>query len=71
MDRLVTILAAIAAPGLALLVDIQAISPTVSLDVGSIIAAAVGSYHGGKVVQKRSTTPRHIAAPAAPAPPVP
>ena len=66
MDRIVTILAAVSSPVLGLLVDINVISSTVSLDLGGIIATAVAAYHGGKAVQRRSAPPAH-AAPAAPA----
>lgn len=54
VDRLVTIAAAIATPALGLLVDQHVISAALSLDIGGIVATAVGSYHGGRAVQKRS-----------------
>lgn len=55
VDRLVTIAAALATPILGLLVDQHVISAALSLDIGSIVATAVASYHGGKAVQKRTS----------------
>lgn len=55
MDRVVTFIAAISAPLLTLLVDQHVVTALAATDIGAIVAAAVGSYHGGKVVQKRST----------------
>lgn len=60
VDKAVTVLAAIATPVLGLLVDQHVITPLTSLDIGSILAAAVGAYHGGKVVQKRSEAPSPV-----------
>lgn len=53
-DKIITILAAVSTPALGLLVDQHVITALTSLDIGSIIAAAVASYHGGKAVGQRA-----------------
>lgn len=54
VDRLVTVAAAVATPVVALLIDTHEISAAVGVDVGAIVAAAVGAYHGGALVQRRA-----------------
>lgn len=55
LDRVVAVVSAVATPVVALLIDTQVISATVGVDIGSIIAALVGGYHGGAVIQRRET----------------
>ena len=55
LDRAVTGLAALATPVVALLIDTHVITAQVGVDVGAIVAAAVGAYHGGAYVQRRQT----------------
>ena len=52
IDRAVTFLAALAAPVLTLSVDQHWLSAIAATDAGAIVAAAVGAYHGGAVVQR-------------------
>lgn len=40
-----------------LLVEQHVISPSLSLDLGVGLAAALGTYHGGAAIQKRDTRP--------------
>ena len=56
LDRAVAVLAATATPTVALLIDTHTISAAVGVDIGAIIAAAVGAYHGGALIQRRETS---------------
>lgn len=62
VDRAVTIVASVAAPVLSLLVHEHVLSSLAATDIGSIVATAVASFHGGKAVQRRdnvASTPAH------------
>lgn len=52
-DRAVTVLAAVAAPLLPLLVRHHVLTAQDASDVGAVVLAAVGAYHGGAAVQRR------------------
>lgn len=58
LDRAITVLAAVAAPVDALLIDVGVYSSQVGIDVGAIVAAAVAAYHGGAIVQRKGAGPR-------------
>lgn len=64
-DRVVAVLAAAAAPGVALLIDYGAISAQVGVDIGALVAAAVGAYHGGAHLQSRAGGSYHVVDPEA------
>lgn len=55
IDRAVAFGAAVSAPVLTLLVDQHVLSALTATDVGAVVAAAVGAYHGGAVVQRRAS----------------
>lgn len=57
IDRAISLGAAVAAPVLTLCVDQHWLSAMSATDVGAIVAAAVGAYHGGAIVQRKRTTP--------------
>lgn len=57
IDRLITTLAAVSAPVLTFTVDQAWLTATQATDLGGILAAAVGSYHGGAAVQRRRSSP--------------
>lgn len=45
LDKIVSIVAALAAPVIVLLVDQHLLSTTIATDVAAIVATAVGAYH--------------------------
>lgn len=57
LDRAVTVAVAVAAPLLPILIRHQVLSAADAQDVGAVILAAVGAYHGGAAVQKRRGEP--------------
>lgn len=57
VDRVLTVLAAAAAPLLAILTRHGVITPADAEDVGYVIAATVGAYHGGAAIERRHSKP--------------
>lgn len=53
-DAVVAVLAAVAAPVVALLIDTHTVTAQVGADIGLIATAAVGAFHGGKAVATRA-----------------
>jgi hypothetical protein len=64
IDRAIAVAAAVSTPVVALLIDNNVISATSGVDIGAIVAAAVGAYHGGAQVQRKRGPARHAATPA-------
>lgn len=62
VDRIVTIAAAVSAPVLAILTRHHVITSADAESVGVIIAAAIGAYHGGRVIERRSSAPAPVEA---------
>lgn len=56
VDRGLTIVAAVAAPVLSLLIRHHVITAADSVDIGAILAGVVAAYHGGAAVQRRAAT---------------
>lgn len=63
VDRILTVIAAAAAPALTLCVDSGGLSATVASDIGVLVAAALTAYHGGAAVANRATPTPVAAAP--------
>ena len=55
VDRAVSFIAAVSAPVLTLLIHEHVIAVTTATDIGGIVAASVAAYHGGSMVQRKST----------------
>lgn len=57
VDKVLTVVAAVSAPVIALLTDQHAWAPSTGLDVAAIVAAIVAGYHGGSVAQAKLSSP--------------
>lgn len=53
-DAVISVLAAVTAPVVALLIDTNTVTAQVGADIGLIATAAVGAFHGGKAVATRA-----------------
>lgn len=56
IDRGLALAASVAAPVLTFAVDQHWITAMTATDLGAILAALVGGYHGGAVAQKRKAS---------------
>lgn len=61
VDRLVTFVAAVASPTLALLVDQHVIAAGLAAEIGGLVASAVAAYHGGAVVGAKQSSKIDVA----------
>jgi hypothetical protein len=66
VDRIVTLLSALAAAVLPILVDGDVLSSVIAADIGSGVAILVAAYHGGSVVTQRTMRTGGDADPDAP-----
>lgn len=57
IDRLTATAAAVSAPVLTYCVDVGWLTATQATDLGGIVAALVGGYHGGAAVQRKRSAP--------------
>lgn len=62
LDAVVNIVAAVAAPVTALLIDSGAVSGQVGADIAAVTASLVIAYHGGTITERRAAARRPVVA---------